>query len=127
MVPFRFALLLVVFSIAASGCYHATVVTGRTPGAVVYDEQFSTSWVNGLVPPDTVATANMCPNGVAIVETELTFVNQLLGAITFGIYSPMRIKVTCAVEESTSAEPLEPGAVGVEHASVVEASEAVLN
>lgn len=123
MVPVRFALLLVVFAIAASGCYHATIVTGRTPGTVVHDEEFATSWVNGLVPPDTVGTANMCPNGVAIVETELTFVNQLLGALTFGIYTPMRIKVTCAAEESTSAETPEADVVVEEHASAVEASE----
>jgi hypothetical protein len=33
---------------------------------------------------------------VAIVETEHSFVNSLVGAITFGIFTPIHIKVTCA-------------------------------
>lgn len=30
------------------------------------------------------------------VETQLSFVNQLVGFLTLGIYTPMWIKVTCA-------------------------------
>lgn len=99
---FRFALL---FAVAATsvGCYHAMVTTGRTPSAVVIDKPFASGWVYGLVPPSTVETASGCPDGVAIVETELSFVNQLVSFLTFGIYTPMHIKVTCAASDTASA------------------------
>ena len=41
-------------------------------------------------------TASRCPNGVARVETQLSFVNQLVSFLTLGIFTPMSIKVTCA-------------------------------
>lgn len=31
-----------------------------------------------------------------MVETQVSFLNQLVGALTFGIYTPMHITVTCA-------------------------------
>ena len=37
------------------------------------------------------------------METKLSFVNQLVTAITFGIYSPMHITVTCAPATSASS------------------------
>ena len=104
----RIPLLLLAFTLVASGCYHATVVTGRTPGTVVIDKPFASGWIYGLVPPSTVEAASECPNGVAMVETELSFVNQLVSALTAGIYTPMHIKVTCASAGSASAET--PGA-----------------
>lgn len=78
------------------GCYAATVETGLKPSTVVIKQSFASSWIYGLVPPKTVNAASQCPNGVAKVETQLSFVNQLVGIITFGIYTPMQIIVTCA-------------------------------
>jgi hypothetical protein len=77
-------------------CYHATVETGLTPSTVVLEQSFASSWIYGLVPPKTVSTTSRCPGGVAKVETQHTFVNQLVGFLTLGIYTPMYIRVTCA-------------------------------
>ena len=82
--------------IAVAGCYHATVETGATPSTVVIDKSFASSWIYGLVPPETVSTSSKCPNGPAKIETQHTFVNQLVGVLTLGIYTPMQIRVTCA-------------------------------
>lgn len=90
-----------------SGCYHATVTTGATPSTEVINESFASGWVFGLVPPSTIETASKCTNGVAQVETQLSFVNQLVGLLTLGIYTPMSIKVTCAA--ATSALRAEGG------------------
>jgi Bor protein len=79
-----------------AGCFHATVETGATPSTVVIDKSFASAWIYGLVPPETVSTQERCPNGVAKVETQQTFLNQLVGLLTLGIYTPMQIKVTCA-------------------------------
>jgi hypothetical protein len=62
----------------------------------VLEQSFASSWIYGLVPPKTVETASRCPDGVAKVETQHTFVNQLVGFLTLGIYTPMHIRVTCA-------------------------------
>jgi Bor protein len=82
--------------IGLAGCYHATVETGVTPSTVVIDRTFASSWIYGLVPPSITSTKAKCPNGVSKVETQHTFVNQLVGFLTLGIYTPMRITVTCA-------------------------------
>ncbi len=56
--------------------------------------------------PSLVETAAKCPDGVAKVETQLSFLNMLAQALTLGIYSPMNIKVTCA--QSSNAELTSP-------------------
>jgi len=84
------------------GCYHATVTTGLKPSTETIEEPFAACWIYGLVPPNTIATETKCPNGVAKVETQNSFLNKLVGILTLGIYTPMEIKVTCA-EKSTSS------------------------
>ena len=90
----RSTAVLVAFLLA--GCYHATITTGRTPSAVVVEDRWADSWIYGLVPPDTINVGQRCPNGVARVDTQLSFLNQLVGALTLGIYTPMDVRVTCA-------------------------------
>ena len=99
-------LVLVIFLL--SSCYHAKITTDAEPSARTYEKAFASSWINGLVPPPTVNAAEECPNGVAIVETQLSFVNMLVGVITLGIYTPMNIKVTCAAANSASIDILIP-------------------
>ena len=93
--------------VAGSACYHATIETGATPSAVVIKKAFASSWIYGLVPPSPVQTASQCANGVARIETQLSFVNQLVGFLTLGIYTPMEITVTCAAAGSASLTPSE--------------------
>lgn len=86
-----------------SSCYHAKITTEAEPSAKVYDIPFASSWINGLVPPKEVKAAQECTNGVAMVETRLSFVNMLVGFLTLGIYTPMHIKVTCAANSGMSS------------------------
>jgi hypothetical protein len=92
--------------ITLGACYHATIETGLTPSTVVLEQSFASSWIYGLVPPKTVSTTSRCPGGVAKVETQHTFLNQLVGALTLGIYTPMYIRVTCAQAGATSTTTL---------------------
>ncbi len=87
-------------------CFHATIETGSTPSTQVLEQSFASSWIYGLVPPKTVETASRCPDGVARVETQQTFLNQLVGFLTLGIYTPMHIRVTCALGSSGAAGAL---------------------
>ncbi len=90
--------------ILTSACYHATIETGATPSSTVIRKGFASGWIYGLVPPSTVETASQCPNGVARVETKLSFVNQLVQFLTLGIYAPMEIVVTCAASGSADSD-----------------------
>jgi hypothetical protein len=100
-------LLSVALLIALPACYHATIETGLPPSNEVLEQSFASSWIYGLVPPKPVSTMAKCPSGVSKVETQLSFVNQLVGLLTLGIYTPMAIKVTCATGRR-SAIPGEP-------------------
>ena len=122
----RFYLGLVVLLSVGTACYHATIETGATPSTTVVKKGFASSWILGLVPPSTVSTASQCPNGVARVETQLSFVNQLVGLLTLGIYTPMEIVVTCAASSSASAAPpVEAEVVDFEAASPTGLEEAL--
>jgi hypothetical protein len=88
--------------VALTACYHATIDTGRSPSPEVINEPWATGFVYGLVPPKTVETMARCPNGVSKVETFHSFLNSLVGGLTFGIFTPMTIKVTCAASGGAS-------------------------
>ena len=92
--PRRIALLAALLLVA--GCYHATVETGLQPSPQTVEKRWASGWIFGLVPPSTVSTKEQCANGVAKVETQLSFLNQLVGIVTLGIYTPMDIRATCA-------------------------------
>lgn len=94
--------------VLAPACYHATVDTGLSPSNQIVEKSFASSWIGGLIPPSTVETASKCPHGAAKVETQLSFVNMLVGFITGGIYTPMSIKVTCASAGRASISPTTP-------------------
>src|SRR5215207_6012888 len=85
----KVALAAAIVPLAA--CYHATIETGLSPSTQVLEQSFASSWIYGLVPPKTVSTTSRCPGGVAKVETQHSFVNQLVGLLTLGIYTPMHI------------------------------------
>ena len=118
-----YALLLLV-AVVASGCYHARVETGLTPSAQVIEKGFAHSFIYGLVPPSTVSTTSQCPNGVAMVETQISFVNGLVSSLTGGLYTPMSIKATCAAAGSASAGTSASEVVVSEAASMDEIKEA---
>lgn len=94
-------LFLIAIPLFLTGCYHAQVTTELPASNDVYQESWASSFLGGLVPPSPIAAEQHCTNGVAKVETRLSFLNMVASVITFNIYSPMEITVTCA---SASAE-----------------------
>jgi hypothetical protein len=77
-------------------CYHQIVQTGAPAGSTVVDKQFVPGWLWGLVANNEVDVRRECPMGVAVVETEQSFVNGLVAAVTLGIYTPQHVRITCA-------------------------------
>lgn len=100
-------ILVIVFCVSAIGCYHATIETGLQPDGQKITQKWASGWIFGLIPPKTVEAAAQCPNGVSKVETKLSFLNQLVGGLTFGIYTPMQIEVECATGSSSGELPNE--------------------
>lgn len=86
--------LVLVGSLTA--CFHQTVQTGLSPGATVIDMPWVKTWVFGLIPPEEIDVRSQCPSGTATVETERSFLNGLVGAVTFGIFTPVHVRITCA-------------------------------
>jgi Bor protein len=82
--------------LAPAACYHQIVETGRPASPDVIDKPWQMSFIYGLVPPPVEETASRCPNGVAKVETQHSFLNGLVASITFGIVTPIQVTVTCA-------------------------------
>jgi hypothetical protein len=82
--------------VALGACYRVTVNTGAPPAPTVIDKQWQLSFVYGLVPPPEIDAKATCPQGVASVVTERSFLNGLVGAVTYSLITPMHAKVTCA-------------------------------
>lgn len=101
-------LLILLFGLTffLTGCYHARITTGLEASDEVYEQKWAAGFIAGLVPPDLVRAEQHCTNGVAVVETRLSFMNQFVTFLSMGIYSPMEIRVTCAAAtaENVSAE-----------------------
>lgn len=82
--------------IALSGCYRYTIVTGAPAASKTVGSNWQKFFVLGLVPADTIQTKAQCPGGVASFETQHSFLNSLVGGITYNIFTPISTKFTCA-------------------------------
>ena len=110
--------LLVFFSLfLLAGCYHATIDTGLAPGAKTIKKPWAHCFVFGLVPPSVVEAQNECENGVARVETQHSFLNGLVGILTYAIYTPMTITVTCAAKDMSAVDESEETVVSLPYGS----------
>ena len=94
--------LLLALAFIFSSCYHAQITTDKAPSSQVIEKPWANSFIFGLVPPKVVETASECPDGLAKVETKQSFLNGLVSGLTFSIYTPMHIKVTCAASGTVS-------------------------
>lgn len=94
---------LLVLTVVLTGCYHQVVRTGATAGGTVIERPWTATYLFGLVPASTIETASECPAGVAVVETQQTAVNGVVGALTLGIYTPQTVTITCAAAGGAAA------------------------
>ena len=98
--------LAVAAALLSAACYRVTVVS--TPAAVTstttptVSQPWTHSFVYGLVPPQPVNVSQQCPGGVQKVVTERSFLNGLVGALTWSIYTPIQIQAWCAGGRSSS-------------------------
>lgn len=96
--------ILLVLTVLFTGCYHASITTGLEPSNKVIETPWAMAFVYGLIPPAEIDASTECPDGVAKVETQLSFLNQIASGLTFGLITPMHITVTCAAGSSATLE-----------------------
>lgn len=97
---------LLLCAVLSNGCFHQVVQTGKPPGKIVVEHWFVSTWAWGLIPAKPIDVRRECPGGVATIMTEQSLVNTIITVLTIGIYVPRHVRVTCALQ--TSSTP--PGA-----------------
>jgi len=97
--------LVPLLALCFTGCYHASVETGRAPGSQHIEQGWASSYFAGAISPQTIDAKSGCPNGVSKVETKHSFLNMLVGGLTLAVYTPISIDVTCAAGASTQTPP----------------------
>ena len=91
--------LLAALSIAVTGCAQQTFVMSPEESQPTVEES-QHFFIDGLAQEKEIDAASVCGgiDKVSKVEVQKTFVNGLLVAITFGIYTPREARVYCKAE-----------------------------
>jgi len=85
------------------GCYHQVVQTGLPAGTQTVAKPWTPTWIFGLVPATPIDVRATCRSGVAVVDTQMTFMNGLVSGLTLGIFTPRSVLVTCAAQSSANS------------------------
>ncbi len=95
------AIALAALLLTASGCFHLHYVTGEPPAPAPTSEKWHNGFVWGLVEGDASDVGAACSSGrYARVDSTETFVNGLVHAITFSIYTPETVTITCSASDA---------------------------
>ena len=95
-----FKLFVILFCSAfLFGCAAQTFTINSENAEVPTSEKSQTFFISGLGQEQVTDAAKICGGAANIikVEAQQTFINGLLGAITWGIYTPRSAKVYCKV------------------------------
>lgn len=105
--------LLVSGSLAVASCYRIKYTTNQTPAAAPNYDQWHHNMIFGLAEiSDPVNVPQACPNGIAGVENQQTFVNGLVTWLTLGfIWEPTTVTVRC--KAGAAGAPQSPSTIPV--------------
>lgn len=94
-------ILALAAAVALSGCYHFHYVTGETPAPAPMSETWHNGFLWGLVEGAPVDVGNACPSGpFARIDSTESFINGVVHAATWSIYTPETIVVTCTAADA---------------------------
>jgi len=91
----RRVLPLLLCAVLGSGCYKVTYQNPLLPPNGVVQKGRSSFFVFGLVGDRRIAAYQMCPAGVAKIETKLTAGDVLFHIFTVFIYTPRSYTIEC--------------------------------
>ena len=92
--------------LAAPACYTHLYTTdpAAATGAEVY-KKWQHHYLFGLISgDDPLNLKELCPSGALQVEDKHTFLNSLLGGLTFGIWHPTTVTVRCTDGSASTVE-----------------------
>jgi len=90
-------LSIVTIAILMNGCAAQTFNINGSIGEQPTDQQSQHFFISGIGQEKITNAAEICggAENIVKVESQMTFINGLLGLITFGIYTPRDAKVYC--------------------------------
>ncbi len=91
-------LLLLVLGLGLTACYTTKMVYSEledAPKGEVHRMRQHT-FIGGYFSPGTTDLSRVCPQGIREVKTQVAGAGLLIRWVTFGIWIPVRITVTCA-------------------------------
>ncbi len=92
--------MLPIVLVLLGGCFHFHYVTERQPAPAPTSEAWHNGFVWGLVEPSPIDLARVCPSEFARVDSTETFVNGVVHALTFSIYTPETVTITCSAADA---------------------------
>lgn len=91
----RLSFLVLAASLMLTSCYTYTSVVGKGAQGTTQVKKWNNYLINGLIPIGVSDPKAMAGDATDYtVKVEHSFVNGLLSALTFGIYSPTTTTVT---------------------------------
>ncbi|AWB68982.1 lipoprotein bor [Saccharobesus litoralis] len=90
-------LAILILSASLFGCATQTYHINGGAGKEATKEEMQAFFVSGLGQTQEMDAASICGGAdkVAKVESHMSFLNGLLGGITWGIYTPRQARVYC--------------------------------
>ena len=82
--------------VVGTGCWHTILTTDLPPSTEVHHEGFKPAFIYGLDPAQVDGSKYCTGRRWARVETQQSIVDWVVSAVTFGIFTPMDVRVTCA-------------------------------
>ena len=88
--------MAIVAALSMSACSKQQFVLESGTGLTA-ENQMSTFFVNGIAQAHKINASEICKgkDNVVSVEVQQTFVNSVLGMLTWGIYTPRQYRVMC--------------------------------
>jgi Bor protein len=92
-------------ALSGTGCYKATFVQGPTDTTKrePTHERWTHHYMLGLAGKGDHDTSELCPDGVSMVRTAGDASTGAVTVLTFGVYSPRKLYVTCAVPAAAAS------------------------
>lgn len=91
-------IMIAVIAAAVSGCAQQTFSVNKGLTSLPQEVITHDFFVSGIGQSKQIDAAQICGRADKVVRTEVqqTFVNGLLGVLTFGIYTPREARIYCS-------------------------------
>ncbi|UCF19770.1 MAG: Bor family protein [Gemmatimonadota bacterium] len=99
-------LALLTLVLASAACHRVIIDNGLEPSPEVYHLEWNMAFANAIFPAQ-IDASEFCGGRWAKVETKHSFLNGVVGFITFNIITPMDVRVVCAAGTANASADAE--------------------